>query len=38
MKHVLTVIGIIVAVAAVTLAVLHFLPAPATIQEDFICE
>ena len=38
MKQVLTIIGIIVAAAAVAVAVLRYLPAPATIREDFICE
>ena len=38
MKQLLTVIGIVVAVAAVAVAVLKFLPTPATIREDFTCE
>ncbi len=37
MKQVLTVLGIIVAVAAVCVVVLKHLPTP-TIREDFICE
>ena len=37
MKQFLTVIGIIAAVAAVTVVVLKHLPTP-TIREDFICE
>ncbi len=38
MKQALTIIGIIVAVAAVAVAVLKYWPAPATIREEFICE
>ncbi len=38
MKQALTIIGIIVAVAAIAVAVLQFLPTPATIREDFVCE
>lgn len=38
MKQALTILGIIVAVVAVAVTVLKFLPEPATIREDFICE
>ncbi len=38
MKQFLTIVGIVVAVAAVAVAVLHFLPTPASIREDFTCE
>lgn len=38
MKQFLTIVGIVTAVAAIAVAVLHFLPAPASIREDFICE
>lgn len=37
MKQLLTVLGIIMAVAAVTVVILKKLPTP-TIREDFICE
>ena len=38
MKQVLTILGIVAAVVAVAVAVLKFLPEPATIREDFICD
>ena len=38
MKQFFAILAVIASVAALAVVVLQFLPAPATIREDFICE